>query len=407
MNCVEEEPFWVNGADNKILNDGVKADASILVHIEDEQDEVFWRPLLTENAPNFNFEFIPFAEKRNFDGTIRECRGKDYVLKNFGGRVDHNRIICIDSDYDFLLPNSRNHSKLMYRKRKYIFQTYTYSIENFICSIDNISSCLLTICTELSKRDIRKIFSFYRCFDKIIFPLFALSVYLEKKHRENQGTHPFKIKEFEKIYSDMSIPFSPVEYLKQLRKNVRIREQQLLNEFEHEESFSKFREDLRGQVVKFGSLANLLRTKKILSTKSSASYVERIMTDIVIQKINFILKNLWYAHKKESCKKQNNSSSHTHIETPYLERYKKLLNRMFGSQKNKLHTDKSIFLCELSGVQKKHIQLRVSNYLNDSYSRPHGNIAKKIEAKIQLFSNIYYVADEKQNQFAAAKKQWH
>ncbi len=46
-------------------------------------------------------------------------------------------IACVDSDYDFLLQGATNTSRKINRN-KYIFQTYTYAIENYHCFAESL-----------------------------------------------------------------------------------------------------------------------------------------------------------------------------------------------------------------------------------------------------------------------------
>lgn len=99
------------------------------VHLEDSVDLIFWKPLLHYIFPLEKFNFI--YESESFLGNItRGCdqclKYKDYLSKQF--------FICIDSDYRYLLQEAGISAS------NYIFQTYTYSIENHLCYTSKLNA---------------------------------------------------------------------------------------------------------------------------------------------------------------------------------------------------------------------------------------------------------------------------
>ena len=67
------------------------------------------------------------------------AKGKKMVLMNTLNTAELGRslIACVDSDYDFLLQGATNTSRKINRSR-YIFQTYTYAIENYHCFAESL-----------------------------------------------------------------------------------------------------------------------------------------------------------------------------------------------------------------------------------------------------------------------------
>ena len=57
-------------------------------------------------------------------------------------------IACVDSDYDFLLQGATNTSRKINRNR-YIFQTYTYAIENYHCFAESLHE----VCVQATLND--------------------------------------------------------------------------------------------------------------------------------------------------------------------------------------------------------------------------------------------------------------
>jgi hypothetical protein len=110
--------YWANYyAGEAIL---LKCNAS--VHVEDFDDAVFWQKTFTHFLPDKKFNFIYHSlTPSGIDATgVSHClKFKDYLNNQF--------FVCIDSDYRYLL------QEVGISSAKFIFQTYTYSIENHIC----------------------------------------------------------------------------------------------------------------------------------------------------------------------------------------------------------------------------------------------------------------------------------
>ncbi|MBP6611229.1 MAG: DUF4435 domain-containing protein [Paludibacter sp.] len=109
------------------IADGTVFNASI--HLEDRIDEVFWKPLFNAIFPDSRFNFIFESDSiiGNKTSGCEQClKYKDYLSKRF--------FICIDSDYRYLLQESNISAA------NFIFQTYTYSIENHLCYASKLNA---------------------------------------------------------------------------------------------------------------------------------------------------------------------------------------------------------------------------------------------------------------------------
>lgn len=110
--------YWANYyAGEAIL---LKCDAS--VHVEDFDDAVFWEKTLNNYTTSKKFNFIYHSlTPAGTDATgVSHClKYKDFLSNQF--------FICIDSDYRYLL------QEVGINSASFIFQTYTYSIENHLC----------------------------------------------------------------------------------------------------------------------------------------------------------------------------------------------------------------------------------------------------------------------------------
>lgn len=147
-----------------------RAAERVLVYVEGNEDIAFWRSIFDSlNVKNIEFEILlPFRNALE--------KGKKEVLENIG--IGKNMILCVDSDYDYLLQDKTEVSKQI-NQSEFIFQTYTYSIENLLC----YSSSLRAICTHSTKND-SKIIDFEQLlsvYSQIIYKLFLWSVHFRIK----------------------------------------------------------------------------------------------------------------------------------------------------------------------------------------------------------------------------------
>lgn len=154
----------------------------VLVYVESHDDISFWRGILSP----FERKGINFDIQLPSQNTLR--KGKTAVLE-FADRVGRNLILCVDSDYDYLLQGNSDISELI-NKNQYIFQTYAYSIENLKC----YSESLHLILSQSSKND-TKIIDLnvsMQLYSSIVYKLFLWSVHFSLK----QDTISFTLTEF-------------------------------------------------------------------------------------------------------------------------------------------------------------------------------------------------------------------
>lgn len=154
----------------------------VLVYVESHDDISFWRGILSP----FEKSGVSFDIQLPSQNTLQ--KGKTTVL-GFADRVGKNLILCVDSDYDYLLQGASPTSALI-NGNPYIFQTYAYSIENLKC----YSEGLHLICSQSTKND-RKIIDFddlMHIYSSITYRLFLWSVYFFRRN----DTSSFTLTEF-------------------------------------------------------------------------------------------------------------------------------------------------------------------------------------------------------------------
>lgn len=178
----------------------------ILVYVENEIDVPFWKHIFNK------YKLKTLVTASTNDKSL--IRGKDNVL-SFADRAGKFLLLCVDSDYDYLLQNSTKKSKLI-NENPYIFQTYAYSIENYKCFAESLGQLI----TEATLQDADEIFdyeAFMQAYSQIVYELFLYSFYYERENQqreeahklayptnntlENTNVHSFEINEFCKIVS--------------------------------------------------------------------------------------------------------------------------------------------------------------------------------------------------------------
>lgn len=144
------------------------------VFVENEDDIPFWKHQFKRF--DINTKIFP-ATKNSLN------RGKQEVLKS-KDNTGKFLLLCLDSDYDYLLNGATQQSAVI-KRNPYIFQTYTYAIENYKCYapyLQQIITDITLIDTEMFDNEV-----FMINFSKIIYPLFLYSFYYERKFiQENE-----------------------------------------------------------------------------------------------------------------------------------------------------------------------------------------------------------------------------
>ena len=160
--------------------------AEILVYVESSADVGFWHGILSpyEKPNNIKFDISPYSENEL-------TTGKDKLIKLFP-QTGQNFIICLDSDYDYLLPENSDSAKII-NQNPYIFQTYAYAIENLKCYAEGLNA--LCVKATNSTDEIVDLFEFLAEYSKIIYPLLIWNIYFEHIDKASE----FSRDEFSKI----------------------------------------------------------------------------------------------------------------------------------------------------------------------------------------------------------------
>lgn len=183
----------------------------VIVFVEDKASKKFWTNIFSKFVPSLQIDCVYEGRFVNRQGNEQTQSGVAYI-SNYLPFTDCQLIVCKDSDYDYLLqtPHLNN--------RPYLFQTYTYSVENYLCYAPSLKE----ICFQGSQNseidfDIE---SFFREYSKIVYDL-LLWVYQDEEEREKMFEVIFlparmNIDETEKILQDIQEKVAAkIEALKQ------------------------------------------------------------------------------------------------------------------------------------------------------------------------------------------------
>lgn len=148
------------------------------VFVEGYEDVAFWRGIFDDfESDRYTFEInVPPREDL--------AKGKKVILQMIPERSP-NRLLCVDSDFDHLFGNSTEQSYVI-NNTQYLFHTYAYSTENFLC----YAPALHNVCVKATKNDAR-IFDFEYFlteYSRIIYPLFLWYAYSAFLKTENVFT---------------------------------------------------------------------------------------------------------------------------------------------------------------------------------------------------------------------------
>lgn len=173
------------------------------VHLEDSEDELFWKPLLLKNREGAKFNFLYYSQSHKGNKTtgVNQCvKYLPYLSTQF--------FICIDSDYRYLLQEDETQTN------PFVFQTYTYSFENHLCYLGELS----VVCERATNLE-NSIFDFEQfllSYSQTVYDAFIWHLYFikcdESKFSKSEFTELINLKEHANINDNGG---TVVEILKQ------------------------------------------------------------------------------------------------------------------------------------------------------------------------------------------------
>lgn len=152
----------------------------IVAYVESYDDIFFWRTVLDE----FEDEHCYFEIMLPSRSTLG--KGKKLVLMNrLGPQLGNYMIACVDADYDYLMQDATQTSRLVNRN-PYVFHTYVYAIENYQCYAESLHR--VCVMATLNDRQVVDFEGFMREYSHIIWPLFVWSVWVYRNDRYRDFT---------------------------------------------------------------------------------------------------------------------------------------------------------------------------------------------------------------------------
>ncbi len=159
----------------RYVNEAIFHKAVASVHIENEEDELFWDAMLQKAKPG-KYNFIAYSKSKNQNDT----RGCEQCLKYLGYLSD-KFFICIDSDMRNLVGDST------YTAADKVAQTYAYSWENHCCHIPELQALFSSKCANPKHTfDFNK---FLKAYSKVLYKGLLLII-----HESKSGDNTFLAK---------------------------------------------------------------------------------------------------------------------------------------------------------------------------------------------------------------------
>jgi hypothetical protein len=139
----------------------------VRVFVEGYEDVAFWRCIFDNfTNPYLRFE-ISVPTRQDLP------KGKKVLINN-AENAGPTMLLCMDSDFDYLLSDDDPASRFI-TEHPFMFHTYAYATENYLC----YAPSLRNVCVKATKNDTR-IFDFERFFaaySTAIYPLFLWYAY--------------------------------------------------------------------------------------------------------------------------------------------------------------------------------------------------------------------------------------
>ena len=190
-----------------------KEKSTITLICENEMDFRFWHKLFTQNLPE------NIIINASYGGNHR---GKNALIKNHEEALTDKLLLCIDSDFDYLMA-------LPLLSNPFVFHTYTYAVENHKLCPNHLQSWLREFTASTFTIQFNFVV-FFNTLSSIIFDLLKFNLYYLKTKN-----HFFQITE-KQLYDYLNIPDTEKEgvnngeeYLNAIRKKVEKRVAQLTN----------------------------------------------------------------------------------------------------------------------------------------------------------------------------------
>ena len=182
----------------------------IVAYVESFDDVAFWRSVLDEfETPELYFEV-------QLPGRDSLMKGKRQALMNIfsANQLGDSMIACVDADYDYLLRDATETSRLI-NHSPYVIHTFVYAIENYQCYAPSLHRAVVT--ATLNDRPVLNYEEFFREYSQAIWPLFVWNIWCYRHDKYKN----FTMMDFCGFVSFHNVNIAhPEDSLAQLRRRV-------------------------------------------------------------------------------------------------------------------------------------------------------------------------------------------
>ena len=160
----------------------LQRDTIAYVHLEGDDDKVFWNGMLQEGHPG-KYRFVTYSRCSDAnDSEDTMAKGVSQCLK-FRPNLSKQFFICIDSDMRYLLQEPDLDAT------HFVCQTYTYSWENHYCEAKALQKRFMDKCSEKACQfDFE---AFLSAYSSVVYKPLLLLLYCLKNHRPEFGKKMF------------------------------------------------------------------------------------------------------------------------------------------------------------------------------------------------------------------------
>lgn len=316
-----------------------KTPGRVEIYVEGQGDIPFWYRVFKKFAPKLKVKIFPYTTVEKEDG-LQNKTGKPSVLLHKDS-VDPYKLLCVDSDYDYLLPEQNDNAKAI-NTSPYIFQTYTYSIENYKC----FAASLDYICVEASyNSEVHFNFiDFLENYSKSIYDLFLYLLYSTKRSISNLTEKEFR----QCVCLNEQISINNETEIETIFKDIKEKCNKIIEEI---------KKDNHGIEEEIGKLQNELQAKGITPNTTYLFIKGHTLFDCVVKNL---VKKVVYELKTNKIKEikeiqRDNPSPQTQQET--IERIKEITKQ--PNYDLLLNINKDFDECNLM----KKIQTDIQQYL--------------------------------------------
>ena len=260
-----------------------KKEFYITAYVEGLDDEKFWREVFKQYSP---VEVKPSMNKGSADG--KEALWKN--LSNTGKDI----IICVDSDFDYLIPNNSLYSNLI-NNHRCIFQTYTHSIENFLCYAKSLNELCKKVSINYSPKSEFNFNAFFRKYSQKIYEPFIYYIYFKSMNNKNT----FKSKDFERIIKIDSNKLCQAKTIDQLNQLL----DEILDDIEMkliEKIIELIEKIIDLEISNFNDFSNKLKNEKDVRPDETYLFIKghTLFNSIAMR----LLRKIVYLYSKEKMK---------------------------------------------------------------------------------------------------------